>query len=797
MDIKRYLAHLSDLALGEIGQHRGIPYSYRRTPDRADRLAERLLDRGWLAKQIEELSATQRAVLHDVRRHGGRTSAAELAKAMADDGVESAGWALNDLLARGLLLQEVPEGRAPKGNMDLWKAHSWGRQQEQDRILFVSPELDELMGPVSPPPPPLPEEPPAHLEEYPGEATITRTPFADAMRDLFAIYQAVRTRPLGLRQDGDIRKPDLVRLNKAIAPTEPVYGDNTSGRSDFLFSLAFDLGLLRTSKDETAFEAVPEGLEFFGLPAAERLRRLLDAWQKQDSWSELARVLMVYSGYRHEPPDAKKRSAARGVLVETLKVPDLAGKWTSVASLLRVVKREHREILFRHRVPRFPDATAADPYAMPYRGVHTQGTMYRSEPLFDKRRDWEKVEGAFLVSALREPLQWLGLVEIGLDSERQPVAFRLTAEGAVALGLAAEVAPAAGETTRALVVQPNFEMVFLPEVAGFAAAIALDRFADRVSMDRAIIYRLSRESVLRGLREGLPREEVLATLERLSGGPLPQNVRYSLEEWVARFGSIRLHRKVMVLAAEDAAGLDAALKSAGIGDARPLGAGAALLPIWRESLKSLRSLRGARWYDYAAEIPKVVKVEEDGRLVVPEKDLTPYLRYRLEQFARPAGKAAFELDEERFRGALRAGLRASEVEQLLSEAATGPLPPRVRLSLRGWGGAYRDIGLAPVSAMSAPPEVLDLLLGIAGFREHVLARPAPTLALVDPAKAKALRKVLDQFGLFVRDQLELQRPAAAGPLAEAEPVYTLPPREMRSLLERAIAEHRAVALLVL
>jgi len=93
-----------------------------------------------------------------------------------------------------------------------------------------------------------------------------------------------------------------------------------------------------------------------------------------------------------------------------------------------------------------------------------------------------------------------------------------------------------------LIVQPNFQIFALGPVP--AASLAkLEMFADRVKADRsAFEYALSRETVYRGQKDGVPAGEIIAFLERTCSVPVPQNVLRTLQEWGEQQERIIFHR---------------------------------------------------------------------------------------------------------------------------------------------------------------------------------------------------------------------------------------------------------------
>jgi len=106
-----------------------------------------------------------------------------------------------------------------------------------------------------------------------------------------------------------------------------------------------------------------------------------------------------------------------------------------------------------------------------------------------------------------------------------------------------------------MLVNPDFEILIYPEASEEASWTA-SLFADRVTgSDRVKRYRLTRESVKRGMVAGQTPEEMLDFLEANAHGTLPANVVFSLREWTEGVQLVRL-QKVQLLRAQSGDGAD-------------------------------------------------------------------------------------------------------------------------------------------------------------------------------------------------------------------------------------------------
>src|SRR6266702_2975052 len=173
------------------------------------------------------------------------------------------------------------------------------------------------------------------------------------------------------------------------------------------------------------------------------------------------------------------------------------------------------------------------------------------------REGWHLVEGGFIRAIVSGPLRWLGLANV--DSQDHLDAFCLALDIAI---VTSETPPAIQEPPWGrLVVQPNFELVALAPISE-ALLVNLDRFAERIRLEHIAQYRLTRTSVTRAIQMGLHAAAIQQILEQAAGGPIPQNVQYSLVEWERQARRIELWRSVSLLEVDDAALLDQLLADA-------------------------------------------------------------------------------------------------------------------------------------------------------------------------------------------------------------------------------------------
>ncbi len=177
-------------------------------------------------------------------------------------------------------------------------------------------------------------------------------------------------------------------------------------------------------------------------------------------------------------------------------------------------------------------------------GVREHFDRERREGRFVMREDLKKLAW-HLFDWLRRRLHPLGIVDLGFD-QGHPVALRLSRIGATLLqGSPAQAAEGARST---LVVNPDFEVLLFPDSDVWPLVHKLDRFAKRLSSDRLYRFLLCEESLRSALADGMGLGQILEVLTLRCRTPLPQNVRFNLEDWAARAGALRLTNGGRILA---------------------------------------------------------------------------------------------------------------------------------------------------------------------------------------------------------------------------------------------------------
>lgn len=341
----------------------------------------------------------------------------------------------------------------------------------------------------------------------------------DLMSDLCWFLEHVRRVPVKTARDGEVYKAGLKRIQDGFVSRETCLAGPSEVWAE-VRGAAEHLALV--SADAEGFlEVRPEAERFVRLPLERKVQ-------------ELYRLALEQAGpsgrslHQHE---------LRTVLATTLAAePERWWHGRSLATLVRhryLAGLDERGIKERHR-DRFFSA-------------YFSGRETLTDLLTELERHW------------LPRLHRLGLVDAAVAGDRV-CAWRLSALGVRVFGAASE---ALATGVRPLRVNPDFEVVVLPEGDVSDVVHRLDGFAPRVKSDEVVHFRLTREGLATAVMGGRSVEEFLRFLEARSLGGVPQNVAYSLRGWAQGVSFATLERGV-ILKANDEAALDRILAVPGM-----------------------------------------------------------------------------------------------------------------------------------------------------------------------------------------------------------------------------------------
>ena len=184
-------------------------------------------------------------------------------------------------------------------------------------------------------------------------------------------------------------------------------------------------------------------------------------------------------------------------------------------------------------------SSATDPLGLMYYGAGDPRESYRSL--------WRSALVQFLASRLFA----FGGASIGRLNDGA-LCFALTDVGRYLLGAADSFAYGTSVTAD-VVIQPNFDVVFLGIAPSVEATIA--RFAERVGNPPGLAFKITQRSVFGASETGMTSAEVIDSLTAVSSKPVPKNVQREIAGWMAAVRRASLRRvEVIECADEESAG---------------------------------------------------------------------------------------------------------------------------------------------------------------------------------------------------------------------------------------------------
>ena len=617
-------------------------------------------------------------------------------------------------------------------------------------------------------------------------------------RAIYLLLTELARKPLRHRSDGELYDADVKRLLKLWGEARQESSSTAAGESPlFWFALATLMGAELLQDTAREWRPTLDALGLLTAPAAEQVGTLLAGWA-HSRYNEIVTIPTLLVGYAerqqrpffspvgHDPVAYASVVDARAYLCDTLlrAIEQDPNAWYRASDFAAFAFRQHPEML----LPRDDAGTVMSPVLdsrpVPktlYRGIHRStavpgpdGTLSHALSMED---DWIDVEGAFVRQVLREPLSWLGLVETAED-EAGECCFHLTALGQHVFAGSPVPESEPSQPAASLAVQPNFEVVVPDALSSFALLAELEQFAERLTVDRAATYRLTQSALARALDGPWTLERVGEVLQSASRAPIPQNVRFTLQEWAAIHGRLTLHPRTGVLGAESAEELDAWCRDPRLA---PL-LGQRLGPRYvlvsdtasEDVLRTLTSWGKAPVVvDYGKPLAKALSFKPPDVVELLAR-ADPYLNYRLSAVAEKVRSGAegytYRLTEPSVRRGVAMGWKGAEIADFLVSGAAKAVPAELRIRVLGWGRSLAPALFEPVVAVNLGRSAAtwDDLTKIAVVADRLACVISPQVALVRPAELDALWEALRGCGVAIEPGLALDLPAQDGAVDEIE-----------------------------
>ena len=495
--------------LRAIAQRRGIELTSNRQREVVEQLAEELVQPESIADIWERLKPQERDALGSLVSAGGSSKLHLFVRQYGD--IRAFG--------PGSLERERPWEDPVSAAEGLWYSGLVYRafdevEGQPSEFIFVPQDLLPLL-------PGVEKEPPAFIVEAASIPSAIRQGDLALVQDTCAFLSHLQNEDVKPLKDGGLARRDIEGVSKRFLVKEDV---EDTERLAFLHHLCQRLGLIHTSEGLLKPNP-PEARRWLQAPRAEQLRALQTTWRDDPDWNELWRVKSLRcepTGWRNDPLLARKK-----ILEHLAKCPP--EQWLSLASFTNAIKGSDPDF-------QRPDGDYTSWYI---RQVATGQYLMGFE-------HWDQVEGALIVHLVTKLLHWLGGTSLGYDAEGTLRSFMITPWGVAFLGLPGEMPAEAA--LQPMVVQPDFTII-APAGGSLYDRFQLERIATWQSSGDPYVYRITRDSLARGVRQGIKIEMILAFLKRVSDGKVPGNVVSALRNWDKKRGQVRL-RKALLLQVE-------------------------------------------------------------------------------------------------------------------------------------------------------------------------------------------------------------------------------------------------------
>ncbi|MGA9347836.1 MAG: helicase-associated domain-containing protein [Anaerolineae bacterium] len=496
--------------LRAIAQRRGIELTSNRQREVVEQLAEGLAKPESIANVLEGLKSQEREALESLVSEGGRKKLHLFVRQYGE--IRAFG--------PGSLERERPWEDPASAAEGLWYSGLIYRafdevESQSSEFIFVPQDLLPLL-------PGVEKKPPAFIVEAASTPSVIREGDLTLVQDTCAFLSYLQNEHVKPLKGGSLARRDIERINQRFLIKED---EDETERLAFLHHFCQWLGLAHTSDEGFLKPNPPEAKRWLKATRAEQLLALQTVWRDDPGWNELWRVKSLRcepTGWRNDPVLARKK-----ILEHLAKCsPE---QWLSLASFTDSIKESDPDF-------QRPDGDYTSWYI---RELATRQYLTGFE-------HWDQVEGALIVHLVTKLLHWLGVTSLGYDAEGTPRSFLITPWGSAFLGLHGEMPVEAIPSP--MMIQPDFTII-APAEGSLYDRFQLERIAAWQSSGESYVYRITRDSLARGLRQGIKIEMVLAFLKRVSGDKVPRNVVSALQNWDKKRGQIRL-RKTLLLQVE-------------------------------------------------------------------------------------------------------------------------------------------------------------------------------------------------------------------------------------------------------
>lgn len=373
----------------------------------------------------------------------------------------------------------------------------------------------------------------ARIELKPVPPAQVALPDGHVVPDMTAMLVELSSMPARLKQSDEVYARDKERLIGILPPlpgwmnqdqeTEPVY------RLYHALACSHELQLVGVTqnRDETVVEVTPTGHAWLAMANEEKHAALFrdlnrvrpaEGWQAPSDKAFLGCDIWVVSRQGKERPTSAYHLARRfdplplrAELHKAFRRLEL-GKFYRLDEVVNALSRTDNPLLL----------------GGPAKEVHVIQDGRVVLPLEEVQMETAR---NLISSLVEEKLGPMGCVQYGIDAKNQMLIARRPRLDAY-FDPSVKVASAPESEVTRLLVQPDFTLILIGLSPTPAADLAPFCERDRASVTPGTItYRLTRESVMRGLQIGLTGVEMEARLKRHASNAIPKNVEAQLRTW--------------------------------------------------------------------------------------------------------------------------------------------------------------------------------------------------------------------------------------------------------------------------
>jgi len=682
---------------------------------------------------------------------------------------------LGDLAGRGFVLA-CPQERAGVFSLeDVAREHGPG---EMGPLLMVPDAVGEQLA-VAP-------SPPLSIAVPVTEAAAEGASSRDRATSVFLeTLRAVEVLSPRVTAQGEVHKADEARALEMV---------RESSISAEAFSLALmearELGCVEAREGRLC--TTERASAWTELGRADRARDLFRAYVASPGLSDVKLFFPeLFDAMCDRLPLHSLRRTYHKALAAAILRGQAEGAWHRIADFIQAVYHMDRNVLFLEARWRAIQSQAHD-------ASHAW-----------QERSWQTHETRLFSWMITSLLRDLDMVDISRGGE----AFRVTPLGRYALGVGACPDEADLVDGRALVVQPDFEVLLYMDRCTPELRRKLDTFCERVRGGPVSTYKLTKEALYRGARSNMSAADFMRMLGRYAMKPIPENVHRQVATWERRLESLVIRSRCDV--AEYPTPQAAKQAAAAIPGARLVGDRFVLMtePPREVSVR----------VDYRQPLRRFMRPEKGFQFRVPWEKSHLFLRSMLGDIADleadASGGVTVRLSQRKIGAMDDWSLVAAQLEAVSEE----PLPARFRLIIRAWMG-----DVEPALSGSAPlvrfvdPDVCESVLELAAAKQMVEGRLGLYTLVLRKGQATSFRNLLKEHGIrmvageafadtqppetWVGDWVrrhghaqEMEKTAGGdhreGRHAPTQPDEQLPaysPRIVREIVEEAIARRHAI-----